>query len=70
MILKVQTLYQVFIRQALFFVISKEIPVDIQSVTTISDSGTVTMSKLGHYTVRNTNDVIIVDDIITKGDVK
>ena len=48
----------------------KEIPVDIQSVTTISDSGTVTMSKLGHYTVRNTNDVIIVDDIITKGDVK
>lgn len=45
-----------------------EIDANVSSVYTVMSSGSVILSKLGHWVSRNTNDVIVVDGVVVKGE--
>ena len=45
-----------------------EINANVSSVYTLMSSGKAILSKLGHWVSRNTNDVIVVDGIVVKGE--
>ena len=46
----------------------KEIPCSVSAVYTMMNSGKGIISKLGHWVSRDTNDVIVVDGKVMKGD--
>ena len=45
-----------------------ELSLNVRSVYTIMPSGKVIISKLGHWVSRDTNDVIVVDGRVTRGE--
>ena len=45
-----------------------EIDANVSSIYTVMPSGSVILSKLGHWISRSTNDVIVVDGVVVKGE--
>ena len=45
-----------------------EIDANVSSIYTVMPSGSVILSKLGHWISRSTNDVIVVDGVVLKGE--